>query len=199
VIKTRIILSTAQDNIVALADYNVTAQTITEGNQLLENFNTEIQKIEDNKNALKQITGLLNGQIKITNRFFKPVDAMVESMRKSNWAFYCYYWNARTIKKAGGAKIAAKGKVFDSVTKLPMPGALMSIVPYNGNTKLAAGPDLVKNVKIKSAGGGFQLKSLPTGTYLFKVTYAGYADQETIVYINEGVLTKVEMALIKIA
>jgi len=199
VIKARIILSTAQENIAALADYNVTAQTLTEGDKLLEDFNTEIQKIADNKNSLKQITELLNGQIKITNRFFKPVDSMVETMRKSNWAFYCYYRNARTIKKAGGGKVAAKGKVFDSVTKLPMPGAQMSIVPYNGNTKLAAGPELVKNVKIKSTGGGFQLKSLPTGTYLFKVTYSGYADQETIVYINEGVLTKIDLPLTQIA
>jgi hypothetical protein len=103
------------------------------------------------------------------------------------------------VKKTSSTKVAAKGKVFDAVTNLPLPGAIMSIVSYNGNTKVASGSELTKTVKIKSAGGGFNLKSLPTGSYLFKVTYAGYADQEIIVYVNEGVLSKVEMPLTKIA
>jgi len=46
---------------------------------------------------------------------------------------------------------------------------------------------------------GLQFSSLSTGTYLFKVTYAGYADQEIAVYINDGVLSKVDMPLSKIA
>jgi hypothetical protein len=193
------IMSYAQENLEALADYSVTEQTITDDTALLNTFRNEMQKLADNKIALTEVTAQLEMQIKTTNQDLKTVDAMVNSMRQSQPAFYSTYWNARTIKKSGGAKVAAKGKVFDSVTKLPMPGAIMSIVPYNGTAKLAAGSDLAKNVKIKSAGGGFQLKSLPTGTYLFTVTYAGYADQETIVYINEGVLTQVEMPLTKIA
>lgn len=192
-------LTTAEENLVPLADYNVTAQTISNGKTLLGNFTTEMQKLEDNKIAQKQITVQLNKQLKTTNTLFKPVDAMVETMRKSDPVFYRTYWNSRVVKKTSSTKIAAKGKVFDSVTNLPLPGAIMSIVQYNGNTKLATGCELVKNVKIKSAGGGFQLKSLPTGTYLFKITYAGYTDQESIVYVNEGVLTKVEMPLTKIA
>jgi hypothetical protein len=54
-------------------------------------------------------------------------------------------------------------------------------------------------IRIESAGGGFDLKSYTTGAYLFTVSYAGYADQVTTVYINEGVLTRVELPLSKIA
>jgi protocatechuate 3,4-dioxygenase beta subunit len=199
VFKSQIILTSAQDNLEALADYNVSEQTITDDSNFLENFNTEIQKIEDNKNALSQITLLLDEQIKITNKLLKPIDSMVESMRKSNWAFYCYYWNARTIRKSGGSKISAKGKVYDSATNMPLPGAVLSVVRYDDSKAPTTGADLAKNVKIKSAGGGFQLKSMATGTYLFTVTYAGYTEQEVVVYINEGILTHVEIPLTRLA
>ncbi len=75
----------------------------------------------------------------------------------------------------------------------------MTVVRAVTGKSLTSGPDLSKTVKIKSASGGFQLKSLPTGTYIFRVSYAGYTDQEITVYINEGVLSRVDMPLSKIA
>lgn len=65
------------------------------------------------------------------------------------------------------------------------------------SSKALSGSELMKNVKISGPGGQFRIKSLPTGTYLFKVAYAGYAEQEVSVHINEGVLTRVEIPLTK--
>jgi hypothetical protein len=193
------VLDCAGEILAGLADYGVTEQTLNSGAGLLETFKSEMQNLSLSKIEQKQITVQLEKQFKTTDALLKPIDAMVETMQQSDPVMYRLYWNARTIKKTASNKLSASGKVFDSVTNQPLPGAIMRIESAESTKSLASGPDLSKTVKIKSAGGGFQLRSLPTGTYLFKVTYAGYADQEATVYINEGVLTKVEMPLSKIA
>lgn len=74
----------------------------------------------------------------------------------------------------------------------------MVIVPTRPENPMTRQVKLAKNVKVKSAGGGFQLKSLSTGTYLITVTYAGYADQQVTAYVNDGVLTVVQLPLNKL-
>jgi hypothetical protein len=193
------ILICAGENLPGLIDYGVTEETLNDGSALLESYKIEIQKLAISKIELKQLTVQLEQQLKITDSYLKTIDAMVETMRVSDPAWYRLYWNARTVKKGPGSRVSATGKVFDSLTSQPLPGAVMNITRSENGKALNATPELVKTVKIRSAGGGFMLKSLPTGTYLFQVTYAGYQDQEQTVYINEGVLTKVVMPLSKIA
>lgn len=80
--------------------------------------------------------------------------------------------------------------MFQNLSSIKITGMWVSpdLIPDN---------QLVNSIKIKASGGGFLLKDLHSGTNLFKVTYAGYADRQITVYINEGVLTKVEMPLSK--
>jgi hypothetical protein len=194
------ILTCAGENPDALLEYGVTAQTLTEGSALLNTFKAEMQHLLLSKTDQKQFTVQLEQQLKTTDAELSAVDAMVETMHKSDPVMYRLYWNARTKRKTGAGKLSAKVKVFDSVTNIPLNGARMSIVRTDSTkSRTSGGSELVKNVKITSAGGEYQLKSMPTGSYLFKVTYAGYTDQEVVVYINEGVLTRVEMPLTKIA
>jgi hypothetical protein len=193
------IIISAQDNVESLADYNVTEETIADVIALLENFRNEMQKLEDIKIALTEVTAQLSKQIKTTNQYLKTVDAMVNSMRQSQPVFFSIYWNARSIKKSGGTKVVFKGKVYDSVTSQPLPGTLVTVSQVSNSKALTSGADLVKIVKIKSAGGGFQLKSLPIGNYLVTASYFGYADYQVPAYVNDGVLTIVELPLTKVA
>jgi hypothetical protein len=193
------IIISAQDNVESLADYNVTEETIADVIALLENFRNEMQKLEDIKIALIEVTAQLSKQIKTTNQYLKTVDAMVNSMRQSQPVFFSIYWNARSIKKSGGTKVVFKGKVYDSVTSQPLPGTLVTVSQVSNSKALTSGADLVKIVKIKSAGGGFQLKSLPIGNYLVTASYFGYADYQVPAYVNDGVLTIVELPLTKVA
>ena len=110
---------------------------------------------------------------------------------------YRLYRNARRKRKSSKIKLSAIGRVIDSSTKMPLSKAKIQIEEYN-STKAASGSDLSKNVKFSGVSGKFQLKSLATGTYLIRTTYAGYADQESIVHINEGVLTRIEIPLTKL-
>jgi len=197
--RIKTILSCGTDNLPELAGFNVTQQTLTDGLGLLNDLISEMQKLALRKIELNEVTKNLGKQLKITDTLLKIMDAFVEPKRISDPELYSLYENARRIKKSATGRIAASGKVYDTETNLPLRGAMMTVLRAVTGKSRTSGADLVKNVKIKSASGGFQLKSLPTGTYIFRVTYAGYADQEITVYINDGVLSKVDMALSKIA
>lgn len=180
-----------------LLEYGVTEQSLSEGISLLTSLNAEIQNKWLSNLEQKQLTVQLEQQFRTTDTGLGMVDAMVETMRINDPVMYRLYRNARRKRKSGRTKLSAIGKVFDSVSNLPLPKAKISIAEYDSN-KATAGADLMKNVKFSGVAGKFQLKSLPTGTYLFKVTYAGYADQEITAHINEGVLTRVEIPLTKL-
>jgi hypothetical protein len=192
------LLTVAQDNLPQLADRNITAQTLTADSALLANFVAEKQLFVDTRREHYEASEQLTKQIKTTNFDLKSIDGIFESIEASRPLVASDYWKARNIPKPIGSKIVMKGKVYDSATNQPMPGAMLSLVRIYNNKSMTASSDLAKNVKIKSAGGGFQLKSLPTGTYLITVTYAGYADQQVTAYVNDGVLTVVQLPLSKL-
>ena len=192
------VLSTAGDNLENVLEYGVTEDFLSEGTNLLENLKAEMQNLLLSNSEQKQFTVQLEQQFKTTDASLVTLDAMVETMRKSDPAFHRLYWNARKINKTATTKLSVWGKVFDAATNAYLTKAKISVRNYNNSKALTTGPELTKNVKFTGTGGGFQLKSLATGTYLFNVSYAGYADQQVTVHINEGVLTRVEIALTKI-
>lgn len=191
-------LSLAGDNLQNVLEFGVTEQSLSAGAGLLGNLKSEMQNLLLSNSEQKQLTVQLEKQFRNTNDRLVTLDAMVETMGQSDPVFHRLYRNARRKKRTTSSKLSARGKVFDAVTGLPLPKAKISIVGYNSSKALTSGTELVKNVKIAGAIGGFQLKSLATGTYLFGVSYAGYAEQEVTVHINEGVLTRVEIPLTKL-
>jgi hypothetical protein len=194
------ILSAGTDNLPALLTYGVTQAILTAYTALLSAYEAEIKKQAQRVLDLKEVTKQIKKQFKACDNLLKPFDKMVEASRISDPVWYSLYQSARAIKYSAGSHVSAKAKVFDSDTNQPLPGAMLTIARIATNGKaLTSGADLVKIVKIKSAGGGVDLKSLATGAYLFTVSYAGRAAQQTTVYINEGVLTRVDFPLNKIA
>ena len=188
------VLSTASEYHNELLEYGVTDQLLQDVERTNARFNSEIQKLLLNDAELKQITKELDLQFKITDGLFIPIDAMVETMRTADPVFYRLYRNARQIKNIGGTKLSARGQAYDAITLLPMPK--VKLILTSELLKVAnAGSELTKTVKYAGAKGGFNLKSLPTGTYQLLASYSGYADQLQTVYINEGVLTQIQVPL----
>ena len=191
------ILVCAADNSAVVLEYGVTVQLLEDGAALLENFKVEMQNMLLSNSEQKQLTAQLRQQFKTTDASLGKVDAMVKAMRANDPVMYRLYHNARRKRRNGGAKLAARCKVFDAGTRQPLAKVRISI--HNSDrSKAVAGADLMKNVKFSGNQGGFHLKSLPTGTYLFSATYSGYAEQEVTVYINEGILSKVEIPLTRL-
>jgi hypothetical protein len=192
-------LNTGNEYAPALIEYGVTEEILTSDTELFNVYKVEIQKQALRVLELKEVTKQLKKELKVADNCLMPFDKMVEAKRVSDPVWYSLYQSARIIKHSPASRVSAKGKVFDAVTNQPLPGAVLTVCKVENGKAFTSGPDLAKNVKVKSAGGGFDLKSLTTGAYLFTVSYAGYADQQTTVYINEGVLTRVELPLSRIA
>jgi uncharacterized protein (UPF0147 family) len=193
------LLTTAGEYIEELADRNITEQTLTDDSALLEDFVSQRQIYVDTRRAHYEATAQLKKQIKTTNFDLKSIDTIIDSLSQSQPVVASDYWKARNMPVPTGSKLVFKGKAYDAVTNQPLPGTFVTITQVSNTKALSTGPDLVKNVKIKSAGGGFQLKSLPNGNYLVTASYYGYADYQVLAYVNEGVLTIVELPLTRVA
>jgi len=196
------LLNVAEQYIDDLADRNITGQTLTDDGALLEDFVNQRQIFKDTTRQYHEVLVQLRKQVKTTNFDLKSMDTIIDSVSLNHPDVAGDYWRARNLPTPTGSKVVFKGKVFDSITGQPLPGANVTITPVEISAKALAstsGADLVKNVKVKSSEGGFQLKSLASGVYTVKVSYYGYAEQEVTVYINDGQLTSIQLPLIKLA
>ena len=194
------ILGCGQKYLPELPTYQVTAQTLAEGKDFLDALGLEIKKQGQHKIDRTSINQQLNKAIKTTNKKFDFFDTIVETLRLSDPVFYNRWWNARSLPQLPKSHVAVRLKVYDAETIQPLVGAMVEYIKVEANGKaLTSGADLVKNVKVRSAGGGLDLKGLTTGAYMFTVSYAGNASMQTMVYINDGVLTRVDFPLSKIA
>lgn len=193
------LISVAQDNLAQLADRKITAQTLADDNTLLENFVNERQVFIDTRREHSEVTAQLAKQIKTTNFDLKSIDSIIDSLSASQPEVAADYWKARNLRKPIGSKIALKGKVYDSETNQPLIGSYVTITSIADSKSLNSGADLQKTVKVKSAGGGFQLKSVPNGGYLVAVKCPGYEDRQVQSYVRDGVLTLVDLPLTQLA
>lgn len=191
------VLAIGAENSEIVLEYGVTEQLLSDGKDLLDNLREQIQNLLLSKAEQKQLTVQLEQQFKITDVPLKTIDAIVKTMQSSDSVLYGVYQSARSIKKSASAKISAIGKVMDATTRQPLPKAKITMQKYDSTKALVSGPDLEKVVKIAGAQGGVVQKSLSTGSYLYTVSYAGYIDQQVIVHVNEGVLTRFEVLLTK--
>jgi hypothetical protein len=193
--KCELLAEAAEDNETDLEEYGETPATIGDYKKLIATFSDEVSNMAIIEEQLANVTEEFAKQLKQNEKVFKKVDSLVKTMSETQTEFYNMYFSARSQKPTGGSKVSATVKVYNAATSKPVIGAMLTIAKIEEGKALTSGADLVKTVKIRSAGGGVDLKGLTTGAYLFTVTYAGADSQSQTVYVNEGVLTKVDVPL----
>ena len=191
-------LKYAGENIEALAGYEVTVETLAEGNALLEAFRVERMRLALIKKELKNITILVEEQLRATLAIIHFMDALIETRRESDPQLFSYYWIARAKQNSACTKVSVKGRAFDEATGEALPGAILTVEQAPTTKTETTSNKPVKKIRIRSAKGHFQFSLLSTGKYIFKVTYAGCLSREFTVYFNEGVLTHVELPMTRI-
>ncbi len=92
-------------------------------------------------------------------------------------------------------KVSVKGRVFEADTDEPLTGAILTVERVTADNTQTTVEEPVRKIRIRSSNGCFRFKSLSSGTYLFKVSYYGCNPKETKVYINDGVMARVEIGL----
>lgn len=186
----------AEAHLPQLTDYTVTQAEVTALRDLCAAFLVNLPKPNEGKKDRAEVNRLFKNLLKETDGLFLKLDALMLIVKYSKSEFYAHYSSSSAITVTGARKLTVKCKITDAATGLGLPGALISFEPVNGTSiKSKAGADLVKNVKKASVKGGLNLKTMDTGTYLVTVKKNGFVTQTATVYVNDGELTSVNMAL----
>jgi hypothetical protein len=116
------------------------------------------------------------------------MNTSVELIRTSNPDFYNGYQTAGKVLKRGTVTLAVKGLVTESPDNNPLKGVSVTFIPVNGTAKLlnhasGNGAGLVKKTAAK---GGFNIKSLESGTYQVLYQKPGYTEITQEVNVTSG-------------
>ena len=186
----------AEAHLPDLAGYNVTQDEITALRNLCASFLVIIPKPGESKKDKAEALKAFKNLLKDTDALLAKLDAIMLIIRFTNTDFYDHYTSSRSIVNTGARKLALQCKVTDARSGQGLAAAKVVFEPGNGSAgKAMSGPDLSKVVKIVSAKGGLNLKTLAAGTYLVTVTKEGFVPQTTTVYVNDGELTSVNVLL----
>ena len=193
--RCQVIYDRANTNLAALSTYGITAATLTSLLNAITAYNTSIPKprlgIADKKIATEQLASLL----KTVDDNISKIDALVEIIRTNQPAFYSEYKTARKIVETGIGSLSAKGKITDSASGVGLKGATITFSADAGNKSLKATSAPI--VKKTADLGGFNVKTLAEGAYNVTISKPGYKDAVVTVYVTNGELSVVDVALEK--
>lgn len=193
----QIVYDRAQPIVAALATYGITAATQTALASAIAAYNASIGKPGAGRSEGAQTTKQLATLFKTAEAALANMDIAVEIVRLTQVNFYNGYKSARKVIGTGTSTLSVKGMVADAQTGAPIKGVTVSFALDGGMSRAkgaASTPDVVKKSADK---GGFNVKSLPAGTYLVSLKKAGYADLVTSVSVNDGEMSIVDAKLDK--
>jgi hypothetical protein len=188
----------AQERLAQLGTYGITEATQTALLKGINDFVVAVPKTRLSLNDNLQVTSKIVGIFKEIDEKFKNIDTIIEIVRNSDPNFYNGYKLARKLVKNTGSSLLVRGVITDSVSGEAIKGALVTFT-MNGNGGVnKAIKERVSFFKKSAALGGFNIKTMPEGTYYVTIKKAGYADQQTTVTISNGELKDLEIKLVKL-
>ena len=188
----------AQSNLTALTAYGITAATQTALLNTINAYVLAIPKPRLGTAETKQSTLQLANAFATADSALENIDIIVEIIKLSQPNFYNGYKSVRKLISTGRNSLAVKGVVTDLASGDPLKNVLLSFA-MEGNGTLAkatlrSGVVLVK----KTAGkGGFNIKSMPAGSYSVTCRKSGYAEQTATIAVTDGELSVLNMQLSK--
>lgn len=189
---SEIIYNRADANLAQLEDYGVTADTLEGLRDAIDSFVGFMPRPKVGKDNLKEATYKLGENFKDAEHTLAQIDALVFMLELSNPDIFNGYRQARKILGYGIRSIALWGKVTDDESHNGLKGVTATIMP-DGKTD----PELAI-IRKSAEKGGFQVKSLPEGTYQVKFTKVGYKDLIVTIQVCKSERCKIKVAMSKV-
>jgi len=190
----------SQDHIQDLTPYGITVETQTALLKAIADFRMAIPTPRNGTISTKLSTSQIAKAIVSCDEALGKMDALVEIVRISNPEFYNSYRSARKIIRIGTGALQIKGLVIDANTGEGLKGATIRFAlsdSNNGLMKATADNNIEVLVKRAAKLGGFNIKSLPEGTYTVTIRKNGYADVITSIAVTNGESAKLNVELVK--
>ena len=193
----KLIYDRAQTHLASLASYLVTAETQAALLQAINDYKLALPAPRVEKVSQEQATKQLAALFVTGDEALAAMDVVVEIVRLTEPDFYAGYKSVRKIIELGSGTLAVKGLVTEALTGEPVPGVVITFWPDGDMLKTAATGE-ASLVKKTAAKGGFNVSSLPAGTYRITLQKPGYAEQTLTIFVNDGELTTVDVKLAKV-
>ena len=183
-----------------LSPYGLIPELSTNLDSLIADYESKLIGTPEYNASQNSIKGSLKSDYdKACDLANKTLDPLVELLKDTKPGIYSEYGNMRKIILKAGRTLSLKGKAINASTGDAIWGAIVSITRVeNPDSKGKTDTDVQKTVKRTSTRGGFQISSLPSGTYIITVTKAGYTSEPITVYINDGEMTRVVIKMVKL-
>jgi 5-hydroxyisourate hydrolase-like protein (transthyretin family) len=194
----QIVYDTAQGIIGELGSYFINDETQSNLQAAINDFSSSMSAPRLGTTTKSQLTQQLVVLFKRAEVAETRMDVSVELIRTSNPDFYNGYQAAGKVIQRGKTSLSVKGVVTEAQTGNPIKGATVTFTPVNGTAKLTQasgnGAGLVKKTAAK---GGFNVKSLESGTYQVLFQKPGYTDATQEVNVTNSELNVVNATMEK--
>jgi len=188
----------AQSNLAALTAYGITSATQSTLQHTINAYVDAIPKPRIGTTETKQSTQQLAAAFAAAQTALENIDGTVEIVRLLQPNFYNGYKSVRKLIKNGRSSLAVKGVVTDLASGEPLKNALLSFAPDgNGLVAKLATQGKATLVKRTADKGGFNIKTLPSGSYRVTCSKSGYAGQTTTLTVVDGELSQLKLQLSK--
>jgi 5-hydroxyisourate hydrolase-like protein (transthyretin family) len=194
----QIVYDAAQGILPELGSYFINEETQAELQSAIYDFNNSMNAPRLGTTAKSQLTQQLVVLFKRAEVAEANMNASVELIRTSNPDFYNGYQTAGKVIRRGLGSLAVKVLVTEAQTNNPIEGVTVTFTPVNGTSKLSqASGNRTGLVKKTAAKGGFNIKSLESGTYQVSFQKPGYTEITQEVNVINGELIVVNAAMEK--
>jgi len=194
----QIVYDTAQVIIGELGSYFINDETQSNLQAAINDFSSSMSAPRLGTTTKSQLTQQLVVLFKRAEVAETRMDASVELIRTSNPDFYNGYQAAGKVIQRGKTSLSVKGVVTEAQTGNPIKGVAVTFIPVNGTAKLnVASGNGAGLVKKTAAKGGFNVKSLESGTYQVLFQKPGYTDATQEVNVTNSELNVVNATMEK--
>lgn len=178
------IRNAANTNLASLANYGITAATITLFDATIANYTTAVPTPRNAVSQRQAYKTSIESQIKEIDSMLKSqLDKVAVQFKSSNINFYNTYKNNRVILDPGSSTTQLIGTVISKENGAP----LDSVAIADSNNKY---------ITSTNNTGGYTLKIAVPGTYKIIFTKSGYQTREEKVQLTLGQTTTLNMVLL---
>jgi hypothetical protein len=196
--RSKNVYDTAQGILGELGSYFINAETQTFLLAAINEFSSSINAPRLGTTAKSRLTQQLVVLFKRAEAAEFRMNASVELIRSTNPDFYNGYQAAGKVIQRGKVSLSVRGVVTEASTGNPLRGVIVIFNPINETAKqktaFGNGGGLAKKTAAK---GGFNIKSLDSGTYQVVFKKPGYVELTQEVNVTNGELTVVNATMEK--
>lgn len=156
------IIDQVNANVASLAGYGITAATVADFQDLIDDYNSNAPTPRNAISLRKSYKVQLQTLFKEADSILKDqMDKLALQLKTANPGFYIAYTNNRVIIDAGSSPTQVQGIIVDQLSGDPLSGVIVQVVDQEFGA-------------VSNAEGGYTIQGITNGTYSITFTKTGY-------------------------